>query len=72
MKKLLLLCVFISPLAMADDSSAPANTGKPEETVTLSEQATTPLLERVRGTIIRAVKDGKIVATATTPAKKTN
>lgn len=71
MKTILFLSLLLSPAAFADEATT-ASTGKPEETVTLSEQATTPLFERVRGTIIRAVKDGKIVATATTPAKKTN
>lgn len=77
MKKLLLLCVFISPLAMADEAA------KPEETVTLSQEATAPLFERVRGALNRAVKDGKVVATTTgstndspaatsAPARKTN
>lgn len=71
MKNVVFLSLLLSPVAFADEATT-ANTGRPEETVTLSEQATTPLFERVRGTIIRAVKDGKVVATATTPAKKTN
>lgn len=74
MKKFLLLAVLVSPFAMADESTtnAPATAAKPEETVTLSQEVTAPLWERVRGAHERALKEGKVVASNTAAPKTTH
>jgi hypothetical protein len=69
MKYLTLFSLLLAaPFALAEDGATPAaatTTGTPaktEETVTLSEEATAPLFERVRGAHLRAQQNGKVAA----------
>lgn len=70
MKTIILLSFMLSPLAFADEAST-ATPPKTEETVTLSEEATAPLFDRIRGALGRALKDGKVVASSQSAAPAT-
>ncbi len=52
--------LLFATIAMADEAPT---TPRTEETVTLSEEATAPLFDRIRGAHMRAIKDGKVAAT---------
>ncbi len=71
MKFLVLFSILISPLAFAEgESGKPAATpATTEETVSISQEATAPLFERVRGAHTRALQTGKVVAMAKSEVK---
>jgi len=65
MKFAVLFSILISPLAFAEGET----TATTEETVSLSQEATAPLFERVRGAHTRALQTGKVVAMAKPESK---
>lgn len=64
MKTLALLSLLVSPVALAEEAPTATTPPKTEETVTLSEEATAPLFERVRGAHLRAQQNGKVASSA--------
>ena len=70
MKYVFLFSMLMAPVSFAEGEGATTTPPKPEETVTLSAEATAPLFERIRGAHIRAQQSGKVVAMSKTTSAK--
>lgn len=66
MKTIVIFAILLSSSAFAEESTTATTPPKTEETVTLSEEATAPLFDRIRGAHVRALQSGKVVATTST------
>jgi hypothetical protein len=69
MKYLALFSLLAGSVALAEDNAPTtplSGASKTEETVTLSEEATAPLFDRVRGAHLRAQKNGSVAVRAET------